>query len=286
MGLVHRESFDDVRIINGAWRADISEAVTSADMSLTISETSQLTITVDDPGLAFLKKNKVPLNSWVEYDGLKFGVAGISTHEGSGEGGFSLTCRPRVIRALKERKGKKTYKNVSPSTFVALECKAVKAKYTIQKSARRSSISRDVAEKGSDQEANSWTTFQRLAQDLAYELFEYQGRVYFGQAAWIAKQINMYARVEWGTSDNGAKMTNFPECDKSLDNDGILSISFEVPIERRKQFQPGSVVDFTGVPGFGAYYVVTTMEFPLAGPGELSIQAQTVKGLSRPKNHK
>lgn len=286
MGLVHRESFSGVKIINGAWRADISQVITSADISLTTSEVSQLNISVDDPGFAFLKRHKIPLDTWVDYDGLRFSIAAMSLHEGGGEGGFTMTCRPRAVRLLKNRKGKKLMKNVSPTTWIQHECKALKIPVTAQKSAKRSSVSRDVAEKGSDEEANSWTTFQRLAQDLNYELFEYQGRIYFGQAAWLAKEIGMRARVEFGTSDNGTKMNSLPECEKSLDAGGVLSISFEVPIERRKQFQPGSIVDFTGVPGFGAYYAVTTLEFPLAGAGELSVQAQTVKGLKRPKNHR
>lgn len=283
MGLVHRESFSGVKIINGSWRADISEAITDADISLTTGEASQLTITVDDPGFSFLKKNKIPLKTWLDYDGLRFSIAGISLHEGGGEGGFTLTCRPRAIRALKERTGKKLMKNASYTDFVISECRALKIKVSAQQSARRSTVSRDVAEKGSDEEANSWTTFQRLAQDLNFQLFEYEGRIFFGQASWIANNINMIATVQHGISDNGLKMNGIPECDKSLDNGGKLTISFSVPIERRKSFAPGSIVDFTGVPGFGAYYVVTSMEFPLAGAGELAITAETTKGISRPK---
>lgn len=276
MAIKHRESFSGIKITGGKWRADVSNAITSADMSLSISQVNQLTIACDDPGFEFINKYRIPMDTWITYDSLKFSVASIELNEGGGEGGFVLTARPRAIRTLKRRTGKKTMKNVSPSTFVKEECRLAKIKCVVQPSAKRSSVSRDVTEKGqqnSEEENNTWTTFNRLAEELGFVCFELEDCIYFGQPTWFAQNARM---VRAGYRDGEYSTTDIPNCTRSQDNHNRAVVTFSVPIERQADFRPGRVLDFRGMPGFTGRYFITEVGFDLAGgTNEVSVTAET-----------
>lgn len=278
MATTNRSSYKGIKVNGGTWNADISESITSAEMSLSTSQVNQLTIACDDPDYSFINRHRIPMNTWVSYENLKFSVASLETNAGGGEGGFVITCRPRAIRKLKERKGKKTMKNVSPSGFVKEECRLAGIPCTVQPSARRKSVSRDVTEKGqqgSVEENNTWTTFNRLAEELGFICYELEGRIYFGQPTWFA-QTAYVTRVEGYKTTRGYAVTQIPTCVRSQDNNNKVTISFTVPIERQADFRPGRIVDFHGVPGFTGKYFITSVTFDLAGGiNEIDVDAET-----------
>lgn len=277
MALKHREAYSGIKINGGSWSANISESIISADISLSVSQVNQLTISCDDPGFAFIAKHRVPMETWVEYDGMKFSVASLEMNAGGGEGGFVLTARPRAVRTLKKRTGKKSMKNVSPSTFVIEECRLAKIKCVVQPSAQVSSVSRDVTEKGqqgSEEENNTWSTFNRLAEEIGFICFELEDVVYFGQPTWFTQHAKITRA--WYRDNNGYGVTDIPTCTRSMDNHNRAVINFSVPFERQGDFRPGRVVDFKGIPSFAGKYFVTEVSFDLAGgSNEVEVTAET-----------
>lgn len=277
MALKHREAYGGIKVNGGTWSADISESIISADISLSVSQVNQLTIVCDDPNFAFISKYRIPMETWVEYDKLKFSVASIEMNAGGGEGGFVLTTRPRAIRSLKKITGKKSMKNASPSMFVIEECRQAKVKCVVQPSARQSSISRDVTEKGqqgSEEENNSWSTFNRLAEEIGFICFELEDVIYFGQPTWFAQQAKIVRA--WYKDDTGYGVNDIPVCTRSMDNHNRAVVNFTVPFERQGDFRPGRIVDFRGVPGFAGKYFITEVSFDLAGgSNEVDVTAET-----------
>lgn len=274
--ITNYDEYRNIVIRNGNWFADVSANITNADLSLAVGQVNELSITVDDPGFAFIKKHPIPLKTRVDYQKLQFSVASLSLEEGDGEGGFALACRPHPVRRLKETKGKKSLSKVSPSMWVKDECSRLGIKCVTQPSSVRTAITRDVTEPGQQgtNEANAWTTFNRLATEIGFLCFELEGAIYFGQPTWFVKNMRQ-ARVTYRSPSSGYEMNGLPKADVSLDNDGRKSISFAVPLERQAEFRPGRGVSVSGVPGFGGTYFITSVDFPLAGPGEVSVSAVT-----------
>jgi hypothetical protein len=169
-------------------------------------------------------------------------------------------------------------KNVSPSTFIQSECKAVKAPFTIQKSGKRSSVVRDTPKKGDSYDEadfpSSWTTFRRLADELGYVMYEVAGEIYFGKPTWIVAQKPKVI-VQW-YSENGKEPITIPNFRHSVDNTDV-ELSLELPLERAEECIPGHGLVISGFPAFSGTYMITSVSYPLVGSGTVSVTASTLK---------
>lgn len=274
------EIFKSVKIVNAKWSRDMSASIINARLTMSIQEITELTIEFDDPGFKVLSDSKLPLGAEVIYGKHRLVISDIETGEGGGEGGFTIRCRPRVVHRLKNRKGKMVLRNLSPSEFIKRETEAAGGTAVVQSSARRNNIARDVPESGNEGTKNnsSWTTFNRLANELGYAVFEVGGTIFFGKPTWLMKK-NPRVAAHWlgRKAKESQRVTKFPECIRSLDEDGRAEIRISVTTERAHLFYPGYKLSLSGVPRFGGNYLITEVEYPLDGSDDPSITAQTPK---------
>jgi cell wall-associated NlpC family hydrolase len=167
-------------------------------------------------------------------------------------------------------------RNASPSQFVQAECKAVGLRCIAQPSGTRPSVARDVPEAGSSQvdtpvstRPSSWTTFQRLAQEVGYLVFETGNVVYFGKPSWLIKVVQE-VHVTWPTD-----MLSVPTSRMSRDSINPVEMSFEVPWTLSRLFRPGKAVKVRGLPLFSSTLLITEVSFSLAGTGPVSVSARS-----------
>jgi hypothetical protein len=210
---------------------------------------------------------------------LRLVVAVVETGTGgSGKGSVTLTCRPAAVDKLKQRRGSLVMKNVSASQFVQNECSAVGVPCVVQTSAKRASISRDVYVVGqTDKNSSSWTTFERLAGEEGYELFEVTGTVYFGRFDHFIK-VNPKFEVLWSTAPEDQSSPLLaeaaPQCRTSIDSDtDDRSVTVHVPIQRAADVRAGYVLLLSGVPGFDGSYIITDVTYDLLGQSDVQIDA-------------
>lgn len=286
MTFTNNQLMERVNLHAGEWGFNLASNVRSATAELSIEQISQVTFEVDDPDYKILSRSRLPLGADIGVMDEQLSIAAIETNAGDGEGGFSIVCRPRLVRKLKERKGASVERNLSPSDYIRQETAAVGGRSRVQPSAKRSQIARDVKQKGDpDSEENSaWTTFQRLADELGYVVYESGGMVYFGQPTWLLAnngRLNAYWAAD--EDDRGQRhLTAYPIIRESIDNigilDGLIQATFEVPLEQAHWFRPGRGVNLHGMPRYSRPYLITTVTFPLAGSGsEVVVEAQTPK---------
>lgn len=272
--------FRDVIIRNVKWAKNISTDIISASLSLDIGQVSELTIEVDDPKWATFKASHLPLGAHVSYHDFRFNVARYELTAGGGEGGFTIVARPRVVRNLKNRKGKLVMNNVSPSRFVALETRAAGGKAICQPSNVRQQVVRDVQVPGQEGNADtsSWSTFQRLANELGFIVYESAGIIYFGKPTWLVKR-NPVHKVSWtfGADDPPSRAVSIPTGYRSLDDMGRATVDVTVPIERANEFRVGHSIRLTGVPRFSdERFIINTIDYPLVQDGgDVAINATT-----------
>lgn len=272
------------------WKDDVAPQVINLDVDLSTGQVSQITLTVDDPGFEILGKSKLPLGASVDYEKQKMAIADIDVGEGGGAGGFSVVARPRVVRKLKRRKGKLVLRSVSPSQFVKQETKAAGGEAVVQPSARRQTIARDVPQSGSEgtDENSSWTTFQRLAGELGFIVFEAAGVVYFGKPSWLVKRSKK-VHVYWSTDfkkHRATHATTIPQCSRSLDDDGKATITVTVPYERAGEFIPGGALVLHGIPTFNSTYMITSVKYQVDGYSDVTVNAETPTDPDVPEKEK
>ena len=258
----------------------ITDLITSVEIDMAVDQVTELTFTFDDPEFNVLKTGIFDLKTQVKYRGLDLVVAVIETNAGGGLGGFGIRCRPRSVQKLKELRGNFVLQNVSPATYVKNECK--KAGLTLepltQASPAKKRIARDVREKGVTYDASSqpsaWTTFQRLAGELGYMMYEIGGRIYFGKPTWLV-QKQPKVEVAW-YPENGKEPYTIPEFRQSIDNEDI-EITMELPIQRAGLVYPGVGLKVTGYPKYAGTYFIKSVNYPLVGVGNVTINASTIR---------
>jgi cell wall-associated NlpC family hydrolase len=269
-----------VYILGTKLKQNLTEACISAEMELSVDQVSQLTMTFLDAGFKILRSGLFALGNIVRYKDLTFIVASVDTDSLASNEQIVIKCRPKTVNDLKKRRGTKILKGASPSDFVRAECKAVGAKYYIQPSAKRKQVARDkpkAKEKyGPDDTPSSWTTFQRLAGELGFALFEMAGVIYFGRPTYFLNKFKETASlVTWNLSYSKYWAETVPKCTKSLDSKET-TVTVTLPLERVREFRPGRTMRLAGVPTFDGYYLIDNVNFDLAGESaRLQVTAST-----------
>ena len=285
MAIQHKTSIDHLYIMGAALSEDLASRVTSATLSSGIGSVTQVDMTIVDPGMVLLNGGYFKKGLTAHYQDFKLIISSVTTTDVGGKEAVNVKMRSKIVHDLKNRVGTKVYKNSSPSEFVINECKAVGAKYVVQGSARRTQVARDTAKSGekyqADSRPSSWTTFSRLADEVGFVVFECAGVVFFGKPSWLTEQFSKDpVKVEWkyGVVQDYVNETirpiSFPECTSSLDGDTGADISVVLPMYRFYDIRLGRALLLSGVPNFNGTYMITNIDFPLAGGETITVNAE------------
>lgn len=258
---------------------DIKEKVTAAGLDMSTTQASELSFEISDPGFKILNSGRFAVDTPVSYRGLPMTISVLETTSGGGQGGLSVKCRSSAIKRLKDLRGAHVVKDATPSSYVIAECKLAGVKYVVQpSSAKRHQIARDIPQKGQEYDntnhPSAWTTFQRMATDAGYIMYEVGGTIYFGQPTWLVAR-SPKVTVEW-YPENGKEPYTIPQFRQSTDSRDV-EVSVELPIDRAGTIFPGYGISFTDFPVFSGVYLITQVSYPLAGVGNISVTASTLR---------
>lgn len=288
------ESLDTVNDItlNGTKLKDLitGTGLVSCDFDADATMASQIEFSYVDPGFEFTKrKGKFKIGDLATFQGYTFQVSRATIGDQSGQPLVTVSLRSDVIRKLKELQGAKSIQNASPTQFISTELASIGVKGVLQPSPRRNTVSRDVQAKGeskrvdpntADNEYSSWTTFQRLATETGYMMFENSGVIYFGQSKWLVARDSNPITACWGQSafdsatGKKAQVFNVPSCSASVDSK-INEVSVEIASSWYKQLQPGQALKLAGIPGFAATYLIMSVKYSMIGTKSITVTAQT-----------
>lgn len=268
---------------------DLIDRIYSADLEMSTSEVSQLTLAIDDPGFKTLAAGTFHTNTPITYRGLHLYVAVIETGEGGGLGGLTIQCRPLAVKKLKALQGKRVMKDITPGQYVIAECKSANIAQTplVQQLKKKNKIARDKEESGVTydpaSEPSAWTTIQRLAGEEGAIVYEVGGRIYFGKPTWLVEKL---PRLEIGWyPEDGTEPVTIPQFRQSIDSKDV-EITMELPIARAGRVIPGMGLNISEFPRFKGSYYITSVSYPLVGigRGNVSISAATVRDPEKVKN--
>ena len=276
--LQNSAQFDEILFRGKRLLSNVIDQVSEVTIELSTSQITELSFTVEDPAFKILSTGVFDLNTKVTYKGLSLIVAVVETGPGGGIGGFTIRCRPEIVSKLKKRRGKMVMKKIRPTQFASREVAAAGGKFVGQTSPIRSSIARDVPQKGESYDPasfpSSWTTMQRLADELGFLMYEVGGTIYFGKPTWLIDKLPKVT-VEW-YPENQKEPYSVPEFRQSIDNEDV-EVSMELPISKAGSVYPGQGLVLSGFPKYAGTYFINTVSYPLVGPGTVSVSASTVK---------
>jgi cell wall-associated NlpC family hydrolase len=274
--LTANDPLNNVIFFGARLREDIRDQLTKAEFDASTDQVAQITLSFLDPNLKRMANGLYTPKIPVMFEDYSMEVASVDIGEQSAQELVTVKCRARAVRNLKNRRGKKVYKGISPSQFVKRECKAVGVTAVVQESAKRKQVARDTKKtKEYDNPPSSWTTFHRLAGEIGFIVFEAGNVVYFGKPSWLLERAKPTPlRVNWkaGAPDTWTMQT--PECSKSLDSK-VTTINFRLPISRARECKVGTAVLLSGVPGFNGYYLLNSVNYSLVNAVEVMCTAST-----------
>lgn len=258
-----------ILVNSGKLRTDVVDAVLSAKLSLATAEASQLTLTVDDPGLRIARSRIFHGRPPVDYGPLRLEVAGLEVGPGaSGNGGLTVTCRPRGIGALKRQRGPLLTNNQSPSEVAAYWARRVGLKFVGQQSPRRPSVF--VAGANGDTKAETvWAAIQRWAQELGFIAYEAAGVLYFGKPTWLMATLPPRG-VKWAGAATDPRIITIPQARRSDDSTEGVEVSFTVHPDLAETWLAGCLIALEGIPSFDSWYLLTGIEVDLADPASMA----------------
>jgi hypothetical protein len=259
--------------------AKLEEALVESSVELSITQVSQFTLTFSDPGYTILNSGFFKLGGSVSFYDYNLTTSVIETTTGNGEGGFKVTFRPTAVYKLRRLTGKLHLKKVSPSQYVHHELRRANVPVGyIQPSFTRKAVARDVKQPATQYDTwsypSAWTTFERLAPELGFTVYEMFGKVYFGWPTTIAN-TRPQVPIAWYASGNNEPL-NFPECRRSLDSLDT-DITLTVPTHRRGEMVPGNRLSLSGIPTFNGQYLITNVTYALHDESPITVTASTLR---------
>lgn len=271
---------DNVRVMGSGLNADIRSALTKAKVDGSLTEITQLEMTFTDRGWSLLGSGLIAPGMSVQLDDFNFEISVINTGADGTIENVTVKCRPIIVRKLRERRGPKVMKNVSPSEFVQVECQAVGAKSVVQPSPRRSQVARDVPKQGDqevEQPPSSWTTFGRLSKELGFIMFEAAGTIYFGKPSWLLAPVGRLSTftANYKVGAENTRVAGVPQCERSKDSPSV-TVGVSAIVTSTSAVRPGKKLVLDGVPTFNGEYIVASFDVDLLGAvNEVSISAAT-----------
>lgn len=253
-----------IKMTTTKYVADLTPHLISMGISRSMSEISELTVTVDDPDFGLVRRYGEPLDAKISTMDLDYLVDSMDLDSGGGKGGWTLNCRSSKVRALKRRRGAFVLNKVSPTQWVEHEVKAVGGKFVGQPSAQRARVAREVVSNADDEKPSSWTTMRTLAEELGYTLYEDNNVFYFGKPSWLVNNVNR-VKINMSDPDKSKRPTTLPKMSASLDEPKGTEYSFSMGVEHAVDLRPGTRVDLSNFPVRNGTYLLTNLEHPIYG---------------------
>lgn len=254
---------------------EISEVVTSATLSMTTTEVTQLTLNVVDNELKLLDSGLFTAGTTytpgtpMSYGGLSLECRAIEVGPRGTDAALTITARSRGAQALKRGRGVKLWRNLSPTHFAALAAKAAGLKFVGQGTGKRKTIRRDKDE-------TTWDTLQRLAAESGFYCFEAAGTLYFAAPTWLTKAGRRELPVPWRGKGTADDLEELPVCRRSGDDPKrAATVSAKLRGDLGENALPGHGFRLWGVPTFEGLYIVDGVTINLAEGTPVQVSAST-----------
>jgi hypothetical protein len=269
---------------------DISEAITSFDVSLTMDGASELTLEVLDINFAFAKANYFQVRRDVFYQNLIFEIVVVEVQgSDSVHPIYRLSCRNKNVQMMKRDKSPEAYKGVSASEYAKTVARRFNMNYVVEDTTKKQSI---VKGRNAQSDESVWTVLQRSASDAQFVCFETDNILFFcSQQFLLGKwgdpryKFGAATFVPFGwpepneTFYPGAgkryMLLDVPNVRRSDDDPMDADGNLLVDRANGRLLRPGMTIWLGGVPDFESTYLITGVEFNEGVPDPVTVSFRT-----------
>lgn len=288
--------------------SDITDAITSVNISHTMDIASQVSFTVHDKDLTFTKNNYFQLRRDVQFRGERYEISSVDISSGeSGDAAVSVECFPRSVQRMKRDKKPRNYGSTSSYDYVKKIAEEFNLYFVGQQTSKTQSIPQAKNEKTDE---SVWDVVKRLGDEAEFLCFvvsiPYEASTKKEGILFFLSQKNLLKT--WGpTSIDGYVIQNgkrqsrkiyyvplrFPQRGyedkfvilelpsmKKSDNDWRVAdgsaILWNDPYGNAQMIRPGMTARLMNyAPMFNGYYIITAVEWSESEPGPVRISFRT-----------
>lgn len=261
-----------IKFSGNQFTANLSSALSTASLSLSTSQVTELSMTFIDTDDLYLSRSYITAKGvTVTAQGWVLEIRGRTVNANA----QTVTLKARSKRAgkLKDQKGKYSWGKQTITSWVRSEAKwGGFSKFLIEPNNAKATITR--AGKSKDQPAeSSWDVLTRLRDELNYQMFEYGDTFVFASRKYIATYGQEWSWWWKSRSDYSSTLAGSPSYSYSADSSPRESLSLSVYASNASEVRPGDIVKLSGnMSAWNGKWFVTGVDIPLAPNTPVGVQ--------------
>jgi hypothetical protein len=255
---------------------DIAEAITELNISLTISGSSEISVSVIDPDFRMAKANYFQIRRDAFYKGLLFEIAVVETSRSEGiHPKHQLDCRSKAIQLMKRDKRPEAFNGISGYDLAQRMALRYNMNFVGQKDAKKQAT---VKSNSGTTDDSVWSVLQTAAGDQEFVCFVSDNTLFYASEKWLLGKWGdpnfAYGDLKFipfiwpePTVDflpgalNKYVLLDMPTVRRSDDDVRAASGSMTVDRANGVLLRPGMTIFLGGMHGFDGFYLISDVQF-------------------------
>lgn len=266
------------------------EAITEINVSLTLSGSSEVSVTVVDPDFNFAVNNYFQIRRQVIYRGMQFEIAAIETSRSEAvHPQHTLQCRSQKVQEMKRDKQPEIHNGKSGYDLAQQMAGRFGMNFVGERTAKKQAI---VKIQNSNTDDSVWSVLQSLAGEQQFICFESENTLFFCSEKFLLGkwgdpqfQYGTFRVVPYVWPEPSANafptakdkyiLMDIPTIRRS--DDDINAASGAMVVERFNgvNLRPGMTVHIEGIPSFSGPYIISDVSFNEGEPDPIQVQFRT-----------
>lgn len=266
---------------------DVTDAIVDFQVSLSLNQSSQISVSVVDPDFAFAKANYFQVRRDIFYRNLWFEISAVEvSRSDSIHPVYKLECRSKAVQLMKRDKKPEAYRGMAAYDFALTVSKRFGLKFVGERTTKKQAI---VKGKNKNSDDSVWTVLQSLAQEQQFVCFESEGTLFFCSekfllGKWGDPNFDLFGgkfipfqypehNQPWQKkAEDKYVLLDMPSVRRS--DDDIKAADGSILVDRANgvNLRPGMTIYLGGIPDFEALYIITDVQFNEGTPEPVKVQ--------------
>jgi hypothetical protein len=255
---------------------DIVQALTELNISLTISGSSEVSVSVIDPDFRMAKANYFQIRRDAFYKGLLFEITAVETSRSEGiHPKHQLDCRSKAIQLMKRDKRPEAFNGISGYDLAQRMALRYNMNFVGQKDAKKQAT---VKSNSGTTDDSVWSVLQSAADDQEFVCFVSDNTLFYASEKWLLGKWGdpkfAYGDIKFipfiwpePTVDflpeaiDKYVLLDMPTVRRSDDDVRAASGSMTVDRANGVLLRPGMTIFLGGMHGFDGFYLISDVQF-------------------------
>lgn len=265
---------------------DVTQSITDMSVSLSLSGSSEISVTVVDPNFTYASANYFQVRRDIFYRDLWFEIAAVETQRSeSVHPQYTIQCRSKAVQLMKRDKKPEAYRGMTGYDFAQAMAKRFAMNFVGERTTKKQAI---VKGKSKNSDDSVWTVLSSLASEQNFICFESSNTLFFCSEKFL---LGKWGDPEFVYGDfkfvpfvfpepnpqvlPGAKdkyvLLEQPRLRRSDDDVNAAEGSMIVDRFNGKNLRPGMTIYLAGIPDFEGFYIITDVSFNEGTPEPVQV---------------